>query len=162
MKNVFFFLLHSYVCLNIFYRKKGLEHLARLNSDAATPGGQGQDAIRSHDPIRFWFIQVIIYLRGILWWRFFNFDNNFVPKQPTLVILHWAWAETFWSAWLAWDERSFCTTVQKLSAFVWEGQYLCIFCFFYYGFCPFSSLLLPDFNDYEIQFKLCTIIREGI
>ena len=70
------------------YRKKGLEHLARLNSDAATPGGQGQDAIRSHDPIRFWFIQVIIYLRGILWWRFFNFDNNFVLKQPTLVILH--------------------------------------------------------------------------
>ena len=55
------------------YRKKGLEHLARLHSDAATPGGQ--EAIRSHDPIRFWFIQVFIYLRGILWWKFFNFDN---------------------------------------------------------------------------------------
>ena len=57
------------------YRKKGLEHLARLNSDAATPGGQGQ-AIKSHDPIRFWFIQVFIYLREILLWKFFNFDND--------------------------------------------------------------------------------------
>ena len=67
------------------YRKKGLEHLARLHSDAATPGGQ--EAIRSHDPIRFWFIQVFIYLRGVLclWW---NFDNNCVPNKPTLVILH--------------------------------------------------------------------------
>ena len=57
------------------YRKRGLEHLARLYSDAATRGGQGQEAIKSHDPIRFWFIQVFIYLRGILWWKFFNFDN---------------------------------------------------------------------------------------
>ena len=56
------------------YRRKGLEHLARLSSDAATPGGQ--EAIKSHDPIRFWFIQVFIYLHEILSWKFFNFDNN--------------------------------------------------------------------------------------
>ena len=56
------------------YRRKGLEYLARLHSDAATPGGQ--EAIKSHDPIRFWFIQVFIYLHEILSWKFFNFDNN--------------------------------------------------------------------------------------